>query len=212
MDIASIWRTRAWLYIGMFVLFVPSTAFGHPFHHCVGQMKWNPTSKVWEVSLRLHPQDLEAAMAVDSSHQNRGQRISIEDREFSTKAIEYLSSRFFVRRTPLAMNQTEMRTILHSESLHNSTPDSTTSNAKSNSEVSQSKLRWVGMESDKGWLWIHLELQLPEVESGRHRLWMINRILLDHVEKQENSVTLDPTVTPKYSLQFKLGEEFQPMR
>jgi len=45
-------------------LMSPTNVSAHPFHVCVGQMTWNAEAKHWEVSLRLHPQDLERSMKV----------------------------------------------------------------------------------------------------------------------------------------------------
>lgn len=66
--------------------------------------------------------------------------------------------------------------------------------------------------STRGWLWIHLELSQPSVQPELHKLWFVHRILLDTVERQENTLAIDPTRMEKYSLQFRSGLEFQEMK
>ena len=179
-------------------LLLASTLHAHPFHLCVGQMKWNSQSNSWEVSLRLHPQDLEKALNAERSKDKPNERVSIDDDGFSDLATKYLGSRFFVRRTPLAMNTEEFKAILRSET-------------KPAPEL-VSSIQWVGMEQERGWLWIHLGLTQPSVQPEQHKLWFVHRILLDTVERQENTIAIDPTRTEKYSLQFRSGQEFQEMK
>lgn len=183
--------------IGICLLLAP-TLYAHPFHLCVGQMKWNSQSNSWEVSLRLHPQDLEKALSAERSKDKPNERVSVDDDGFSDLATKYLGSRFFVRRTPHAMNAEEFSAILQSET-------------KPDPEL-VSSIQWVGMEQERGWLWIHLELTQPSVQPEQHKLWFVHRILLDAVERQENTIAIDPTRTEKYSLQFRSGLEFQEMK
>jgi len=183
--------------VGICLLFA-STLCAHPFHLCVGQMKWNSQSNSWEVSLRLHPQDLEKALSEARSTEKPNERVSVDDDGFSDLATKYLGSRFFVRRTPQAMNAEEFRAILQSET-------------KPEPEL-VSSIKWVGMEQERGWLWIHLELTQPSVQPEQHKLWFVHRVLLDTVERQENTIAIDPTRTEKYSLQFRSGLEFQEMK
>ncbi len=183
--------------VGICLLFA-STLYAHPFHLCVGQMKWNSESNRWEVSLRLHPQDLEKALSAERSKDKPNERVSVDDDGFSDLATKYLGSRFFVRKTPLAMNAEEFKAILRSET-------------KPDPEL-LSSIKWVGMEQERGWLWIHLELKQPSVQAEQHKLWFVHRILLDTVERQENTIAIDPTRTEKYSLQFRSGQEFQEMK
>ena len=122
-------------------------------------MKWNLQSNSWEVSLRLHPQDLERALSAERSQEKPNERVSVDDDGFSDLATKYLGTRFFVRRTPHAVNAAE-----------------------------------------------------PSVQPELHKLWFVHRILLDTVERQENTVAIDPTRAEKYSLQFRSGLEFQEMK
>ena len=190
--------------VGICLLFA-SRLQAHPFHLCVGQMKWNVDSKIWEVSLRLHPQDLETALTAERNKLSTGrntekasQRVSVDDADFSDLATKYLDSHFFVRATPLAMNDEEFNAILRSQ-------------IKSGTE-NGSTLKWIGMEQERGWLWIHFELTQPSVQPEHQKLWLVHRILLDSVERQENTIAIDPTITEKYSLQFRSGREFQELK
>ena len=180
-----------------------SLVHAHPFHLCVGQMKWNVESKVWEVSLRLHPQDLELAISKERFRDQPGKKISIDDEDFQEAAIEYLNRHFFLRSSPLAMNKEEFKAILHSQ---------TKEKEREDSPVDQSTLKWVGKESEKGWLWIHFELTQPTVDLERQKIWFVHRLLVQSVERQENTIAIDPTVSKKFSLQFRLGEEFQELK
>jgi hypothetical protein len=185
-------------------------AYAHPFHLCVGQMKWNAAQKHWEVSIRLHPQDLEAAMS-SALQDASGRRVSTDDKDFPDLALGYLSRNLYLRRTPKAMLRKELEAIVKL-SLDNPTAKGLTP-GNSNDHVSQSlteersRWTWVGTERERGWLWIHLELNPPQFDPAKEKLWMVNRLLMDHVERQENTMSVDPVSQPKYSLQFKKGEE-----
>jgi hypothetical protein len=180
----------------------------HPFHLCVGQMKWNAKTSVWEVSLRLHPQDLEAAMSRELYGDQAGRKVSTEETGFALLAIKYLDRHFFFRRTPAAMNLDEIRAILRSEAAVGSAESqSKLQSAEPASE--RSSLKWVGSEQERGWLWIHLEMKQPSIEKDMHRLWFVHRLLLDHVDRQENTISMDPVNTPKLSFQFKKDEEIR---
>ena len=180
-----------------------SLVHAHPFHLCVGQMKWNAESKLWEVSLRLHPQDLETAISKERYVDQPGKKISVDDEDFPDIALEYLNRHFFLRSSPIAMNKNEFKAILRSHSARKAGEDL---------PKEQSSLKWVGKEAERGWLWIHLELTPPSIESERQKLWFVHRLLIDSVERQENTILIDPTSTKKFSLQFRSGEEFQEMK
>jgi hypothetical protein len=178
----------------------------HPFHLCVGQMKWNSETQVWEVSLRLHPQDLEAAMTAERATQGATDKASIEDPNFSQDVTRYLQRYFYLRRTPLAMNSQELAAILKSE-VTNSGPDKLNESTDTKSE--RSSLAWVGMEQERGWLWLHFELKQPVVAPEQQKLWLVHRLLLDTVERQENTLAIESEPSKKFSLQFQLGTEFK---
>ncbi len=196
----------------VFLLALTSSLSAHPFHLCVGQMKWNEGSNGWEVSLRLHPQDLEKAMSAELQKEQRAVQVSIDDDGFSDLATRYLSSHFFVRRSPLAMNSEEFRAILRSSKASVWTKAISSQTTNEAPAQDQSILKWVGMEQERGWLWIHLELTQPSFQLERQKLWIVNRILVDAVERQENTIAIDPVSTRKFSLQFRSGEEFQELK
>ena len=181
-------------------------ALAHPFHLCVGQMKWNQKADVWEVSIRLHPQDLESTLTAELLKDQPTKKASVEDPDFPGLAQNYIQDNFFIRRTPLATKLSELNAILKSEG----NIDLTHSKAIE-PYVDRSTLKWVGMEQERGWLWIHLELQQPAMVKGQHQLWFVNRLLLDQVDRQENTLSIDPTIGPKYALQFKKGEAVREM-
>ncbi len=202
-------KTTAILFLFLTVL--TSSLCAHPFHLCVGQMKWNADAKVWEVSLRLHPQDLEKAMSAELQIGEHAQPVSIDDAGFSDLATRYLSSHFYVRSSSLAMNSQEFAAILRSRA-HAWTTTASDPTTKGASDQDNSSLKWIGMEQERGWLWIHLELTQPSFQTERKKLWIVNRILINAVERQENTVAIDPVSTRKFSLQFRSGEEFQEMK
>ena len=187
-------------FVGLCMLF-GSQAIAHPFHLCVGQMKWNAQSKVWEVSLRLHPQDLEGAINKEQLQNGSKAKVGIDDDCFADLATQYLSSHFFLRRTPLAMNKEEFTAIVGSHSKSREGADSDTS-----------KLKWIGNEQERGWLWIHLELTPPTVDAERQKLWFVHSLLIANVDRQENTMAIDPVASEKFSLQFRKGLEFQEMK
>lgn len=174
----------------------------HPFHLCVGQMKWNAESHRWEVSLRLHPQDLELAMNVEAAQENPDLTVktSVEDSDFPEKATLYIDRHLFLRRSAAATTLKEMTAILKSAS------------AAEIQEDNRSKVNWIGMEQEKGWLWIHLEMESPKWETDKEKLWMVNELLLDSVPKQENTMAVDPVVKPKFSMQFKKEERIRELQ
>jgi hypothetical protein len=166
-------------------------------------MRWNSESKLWEVSLRLHPQDLETAISKERYVNQPGKKISVDDEDFPDIAIEYLNRHFFLRSSPLAMNKDEFKEVLRSQAAR-----------KVGEELPKeySSLKWVGKETERGWLWFHLELSQPTIEPEREKLWFVHRLLIDSVERQENTILIDPTFSKKFSLQFRSGEEFQEMK
>lgn len=174
--------------IGGFLLLIacaPSLMAAHPFHVCIGQMEWNADSRRWEVSLRLHPQDVEQAMT-----KMHGRSISFEDSNIAEHAVAYLQREFCLVRAPEALDRSQMLEAL-----------------ESSQSLPKSELVWVGMEAEKGWLWIHLEM-IPPDETPNTHAWLVHRILLADIDRQENSVRIVKGKN-KSSLQFKRGEEAQ---
>ena len=188
------------------------TAYAHPFHLCVGQMQWNGASKVWEVSLRLHPQDLENAMSATNDATPSTKRVSIDDSDFAELAMGYINKEFFLRKTPKAMDSKELEAILRSESKPvEDSADVSVQKLDKQNEV-RSTARWVGMEQERGWLWLHFEMPEPSHDERVEKLWLVHRVLLEHVEKQENTIAVLPVGSPKFSLQFQAGNNFREFR
>ena len=185
-----------------------ATVLAHPFHICVGQMTWNAEAKHWEVSLRLHPQDLERSMkawrtsslspnSTPAEIEAALKGCSVEDREFEELVVTFLDSQFFLRRAPIAMQKEELEKVVNS----------TKREAKD-----FSKLKWVGREQEKGWLWIHLEMQPPEADLAVYRVWLCHQLFMEAVSRQENSVVVQPSKQIKYSLEYKKGNLLHPLR
>jgi len=164
----------------------------HPFHVCVGQMEWNEEKQHWEVSLRVHPQDLERAV-----EQAQRKPCSIEDPDFSDQVIPFFNKQFAIVDLPASKSVSEVIAAMDSMDSKESPP--------------RSDLRWVGMESERGWLWIHLEMIPPNKIAPDHPAWLVHRIFLDTIDRQENSVRII-NGTNRYSLQFQRGKEAQTMK
>ena len=208
--LSSFRTSRFTCWIAFVLCFIPTVcAWAHPFHLCVGQMKWNSDSKLWEVSIRLHPQDLEKALTSELREAMPEKRVSIDDADFPEVTTVYLSSHFFLRSSAAAMKREEFKAILEPMKINWPTVESSSLVSPANKD--RSTLKWIGMEQERGWLWIHLELTAPKFDPDRQKLWFVNRILLDSVERQENTVAIDPVETKKYSLQFRTNAEFQEM-
>ncbi len=199
---------RQWLVLLCFFLagivfpISSAVAYVHPFHLCVGQMTWNSQTERWEVSLRLHPQDLELAMTREAALANPslGQKFSVEDQDFPANATLYINQHLFLRRTALATTQTELTAILQAEASEVTKPGAA---EKPQPDTNRSQLKWIGMEQEKGWLWIHMEMESPVWNAEKEKLWMVNELLLDHVPRQENTMAVDPVHLAKFSMQFK---------
>jgi hypothetical protein len=165
----------------------------HPFHVCIAQMEWNSEQRCWEVSLRLHPQDLERALAREN-----GAPVSIDDRDFQDKATPFLNRHFAILHAPESISSKDLLTAIE----------------RDEKLFPQSELRWIGMEPERGWLWIHLELTPPSDRStsgSGNTPWLIHSIFLDTIDRQENSVRIIHR-TKRYALQFQRGNEAQRLK
>ena len=160
------------------VLLKPATAFAfHPFHVCIGQMRWNEFDKHWEVSLRMHPHDLE--LALQAIH---GRSISLESDDFSQHARRFLENQFMLVTLPKGTSLDAAKDMVKG------IPKTAIEDGKT--PENQSHLRWVGMESERGWLWVHFELIPPAKVGVEEQLHLVHRVFLDRIEKQENSVAI----------------------
>lgn len=171
----------------------------HPFHVCIGQMQWNPAEKHWEVSLRMHPHDLEQAL--QAIH---GKAVSQEQQDFQELTTDFLSNQFFLIPLPKSLSTSEANERVNQIPATRSIKDSST-----NANISQ--LQWIGMENERGWLWIHFELAPPSTIDPDEQLHLVHRIFLDRIEKQENSVAILFSRKDRSSLQFKKGQPVRPM-
>lgn len=171
----------------------------HPFHVCVGQMQYNAQTSRWEVSLRVHPRDLE--LALTDIHRRS---ISREDKDFPEQALDYLENQFLLMHSPDSQNLKVIKSRISELAPARSLEE------KGKSIASRSRLEWIGMESERGWLWLHLELIPPESESSKGPLYLVHRIFLDRIEAQENSVAILFSRKERGSLQFKKGEAVKP--
>lgn len=184
-----------------------SYANAHPFHICVGQMRWNDEEKYWELSLRLHPQDLEQSLQRWLLGQSRdgvqnGRPIEallagcrVEDPDFETHAVDFLNQHFF---------------LYHQEATKKS------SSSQGSSEVfietnPKSKLVWVGKEYEKAWVWLHMELHPPQQLASGSRLYLCHKVLLGEIPEQENSILVEQQGRQRFSLQFKGNELAKPL-
>lgn len=171
----------------------------HPFHVCIGQMQWNPSEQHWEVSLRMHPLDLEQAL--QAIH---GKAVSQEQQDFQELATDFLSHQFFLIPLPKSINPADANERIKQIPLTRPSKEPAI-----NSNLSQ--LQWIGMENERGWLWIHFELIPPTSVEPNEQLHLAHRIFLDRIEKQENSVAILFSRTDRSSLQFKKGQAVRVM-
>lgn len=191
----------------LLLLALVSCANAHPFHICVGQMRWNEDEQYWELSLRLHPQDLEQSMQRWRLSQSRdelqkGRPVEallagcrVEDTDFETHAIEFLNQHFF----------------LHYQEAGKKLDLSQSSSDASLSEANpKSKLVWVGKEYEKAWVWLHMELHPPQQPASDSRLYLCHKVLLGEIPEQENSVLVEQHGRQRFSLQFKGNELIKP--
>ena len=189
----------AWMILALGILASGETIASHPFHVCVGQMQYNSQTSRWEVSLRVHPRDLE--LALTDLHRKS---ISREDKDFPEHAIDYLENQF------LLMHYRDSQDLKVIDKRISDLASARSLEAKGQAISSRSRLEWIGMENERGWLWIHLELIPPESDSNQGRLYLVHRIFLDRIEAQENSVAILYTRTQRSSLQFKKGQSVKP--
>jgi len=171
----------------------------HPFHVCIGQMQWNPTENHWEVSLRMHPHDLEQAL--QAIH---GKPVSQERQDFQELASDFLSHQFFLIPLPKSITTAEANERIKQIPL-------TRPSKETAIDANLSKLQWIGMENERGWLWIHFELSPPPSSDPAEQLHLVHRIFLDRLEKKENSAAILFSRKDRSSLQFKKGQPLRPM-
>ncbi len=180
----------------------------HPFHLCVGHMRWNADNNVWEVALRIDPGDLETAIASELSTPENVQYVDRSDSKFSEQLTEYLGRYFVLWRTDKEVSPKEFAELLDASA--KPSPQGKEESESTKPASDRSTLKWVGMEQEKGWLWVYVELTPPPFEPEKHRLWMVHQLLLVTVDDQTNSVLVEKGPADKFNLQFKLGASFRP--
>ena len=183
----------------------------HPFHVCIGQMRHNAESGTWEVSLRMHPRDLE--LALSDLHK---ESVARESENFSKVAVDFLENQFFLISLSETLSAKEIAEQISGlepmRSLERKSNSSSDNDGKRKlPRESRSTLQWVGMESERGWLWIHMELVPPVSAPSDGKLYLVHRIFLDRIEMQENSVAILHAPGSRGSLQFKKGESIKPL-
>lgn len=185
---AARWMACAIALLAVASFALPSVA-AHPFHVCVGQMQWNAESRLWEVSLRVHPQDLERAVS-----ESRGKPTGVEDPDFSEHVLPFLSQQFAIVHAPKSMAIGDVIAALDR-----------------GDSLARSELRWVGMEQERGFMWMHVEMIPSDQQLSGNQDWLVHRIFLDTIDRQENSVRI-LNGAHRYSLQFRRGQEAQAMK
>lgn len=141
----------------------------HPFHICIGEMEWNQEKGIWEVSLRLHPADLQAAI-----QKQAGKEFTLKEGEEQQEVLDYLAVHFYLTADakPVAgASRTQ--------------PSPTASEAGVSDKAAH--LQWVGSETEKSWLWLYLELTPPSRDEA---LFLVHDLLVDDVEQQANTMVV----------------------
>jgi hypothetical protein len=137
-------------------------------------MQWNPSEKHWEVSLRMHPHDLEQAL--QAIH---GKTVSQEQQDFQELATNFLSHQFFLIPLPKSITPAEANERIKQIPL-------TRPSIEASTNTNLSQLQWIGMENERGWLWIHFELIPPPSMEPNEQLHLAHRIFLDRIELGRN--------------------------
>lgn len=205
---ADMFRIASIFSLILIFMALATVANAHPFHICVGQMRWNEEEKYWELSLRLHPQDLEQSMQRWRLSQSRNELqegrpveallagCRVEDVDFESHAIEFLNQHFYLYYPESSK-----------EPLHNSGSKDSLANEPS----SKSKLVWVGKEYEKAWVWLHMELHPPTQSADDRQLYLCHKVFLGEIPEQENSVLIEQSGRQRFSLQFKGAETAKPL-
>ena len=83
-------RTR---FLPIFALLLWASVMAHPAHVSMAEMEWDATSKIFEVSLKIAPDDLELALS-----QALGRRISLPGTQQLDELLrDLLTARFTIR-------------------------------------------------------------------------------------------------------------------
>lgn len=171
---------KSCLCVAVSLIFLWATDFcvAHPFHISTAEIEWNPETRRFEVSLKLHASDLEHALS-----RLTGRQVHVEDNDIGEEIERYLNDCFYVTR------------------LNGSSPPD---HHVSQATVPRSKTRWVGKEMEATWIWLYFELEIPEAVTAPLRapsgnpeatrksgegLVLVNKVLQEFVDEQINTVS-----------------------
>jgi hypothetical protein len=151
---------------------------------------------------------------------------SLEDPGFADTTLAFLQDQFFLVDLPADWTAQQVNEWLETSAANDPSPPKSSGRPEAGAEPgtasgasaevapqrssNRSHLRWVGMETERGWLWLHLELTPPTAsDSGKSR-WLAHRIFLDSIDRQENSVRIVQG-SHRSALQFQKNAPARPM-
>lgn len=162
-------RIRKAVYLAtasLMILFLatPATA-AHPQHTSFAEVGWNPKTGNFEVALCVWALDLEHALGTELQDVNNW-----DDRELSeftdAQFESYLASRFTIRAVP---------------------DTQTADQASGANKTNDSKMRWVGHETDGPRVWLYFEIKGFKSPAS----WELkNSIFFDRNDNQLNQVRI----------------------
>lgn len=169
-----------WL-TSVLVVVMAVSAEAHPFHISTAELEVNAKTGRLEVGLKIQAPDLELAVTKFA-----GKRIRLDDSSESNAWLEkYLNKHFY------------FTSVNPNEAKQDSPPKELLANAgadKSSDQPSaeeRSKLKLAGSESEKSWMWIYFELELPENLLGVDKTCtLVNTLLIDETDGQINTIQL----------------------
>ena len=195
---AMIRRTLIMVFgLGMLSLFAgPTLALRHPFHVTIAEAQVNINEhghKVLEVTLRVEPDELEAAI-----EQRIDKRSNLETAKDADKLIvEYLDDVFRVRH-PAADKKSKPKPLKPCPPLPGSEGDQEkqpstrpdrAADAEDNEKKTQSIIHWIGKEITIEYAWLYFEICLPE--QGIAGLEFSNRIFFELEDAQTNTINFE---------------------
>ncbi len=177
--------------LGMFSLLAVSTlALRHPFHVTIAEAQVNINEqgiKVLEVTLRVEPDELEAAI-----ERRIDMKFKLETAPNADKLIvEYLDDVFRVRHS--AADKTSKPKSLKpcpprksEEAQRSSTQPTVTPDNGKHKKEKPSIINWIGKEIEIEYAWLYVEICLPE--QGVAGLEFSNRMFFELEETQTNTI------------------------
>ena len=150
----------------------------HPFHVSIAEAQWNAEGTRLQVSLRLSPADVDAALS-----EVVGRRIELEretDEERQRLLTEYLRDAIFLSPSRDAAKQRDPAAL----------------------QERRERFVWVGMEDEVRYLWVYFELKRSATEaegaagSFGGTVWLTNRVMVEAEPTQINTLQLLRTEKP----------------